>query len=73
MQFYDITILIFGLSERDGLILDQCATANFLIQADKLFNPVINHTCYTKIEVGKRIIFESFLKFIAKEKTSNGN
>ena len=25
MQFYDITILIFGLSERDGLILDQCA------------------------------------------------
>ena len=27
MQFYDVTILIFGLSERDGLILDQCATA----------------------------------------------
>ena len=24
MQFYDITVLIFGLSERDGLILDQC-------------------------------------------------
>ena len=24
MQFYDITISIFGLSERDGLILDQC-------------------------------------------------
>ena len=24
MQFYDITILIFRLSERDGLILDQC-------------------------------------------------
>ena len=24
MQFYDTTILIFGLSERDGLILDQC-------------------------------------------------
>ena len=25
MQFYDITISIFGLSEREGLILDQCA------------------------------------------------
>ena len=25
MQFYDVTILIFGLSEREGLILDQCA------------------------------------------------
>ena len=29
MQFYDITILIFGLSERDGLILDQCASPYF--------------------------------------------
>ena len=26
MQFYDIKILIFGLSEQDGLILDQCGT-----------------------------------------------
>ena len=25
VQFYNITILIFGLSERDGLILDQCS------------------------------------------------
>ena len=25
MLFYDIMIFIFGLSERDGLILDQCA------------------------------------------------
>ena len=29
MQFYDITILIFRLSERDGLILDQCALTGF--------------------------------------------
>ena len=29
MQFYNITILIFGLSEQDGLILDQCAAVRF--------------------------------------------
>ena len=36
MQFYHITILIFGLSEREGLILDQCGMAGKAGKAARL-------------------------------------
>ena len=43
MQFYQITILIFGLSEQDGLILDQCASPEKIlkIQGQKYFQRTI--------------------------------
>ena len=41
MQFYDISILIFGLSERDGLILDQCAPCRWL--SSKMFKVSSRH------------------------------
>ena len=43
MQSYDITILIFGLSERDGLILNQCVRGGskgggrILIQTESVY------------------------------------
>ena len=44
MQFYDKTILIFGLSERDGLILDQCAPGRATVNKLSLCGTLLEMT-----------------------------